>query len=112
MKLLRLLVLCVAPFFAGQILAADVFERYIDVIGIREQHNGMLVAGFDTARLLSEKNGSATKSSAEEANLRRVKEIMLEEAGFDTVRAEYLAELRKLFTEKEISAAIDDLAGR
>ena len=108
MKLPQLLLLFIVPLFVGRISAADVFERYVDVIGLREQHNGMLIAGFDTARLLSEKRGAPKPSPEEEANLKRVKEIMIEEAGFDTVRAQYLAEIRKIFTKEEISAVIDD----
>ena len=109
MKFIQLLMLCIAPMCVSRISAADVFERYVDVIGLREQHNGMLNAGFDTARMLSEERGAPKPSPEEESNLKRVKEIMIEEAGFDTVRAQYLAEIRKIFTEEEISAAIDDL---
>ncbi|MEO6876049.1 MAG: hypothetical protein ABI222_14620 [Opitutaceae bacterium] len=109
MKLPRLLLLCIATSLATRVSAADVFERYLDVIGIREQHNGMLVAGFDTARMLAEKNGAPPKSPSEEANLKRVKEIMLEEAGFDAVRVDYLAEIHRVFTQEELSAVIDDL---
>jgi hypothetical protein len=100
--------LVVTLWFVVQAPAADVFERYLEVIGLREQHNGLLVAGFNSARMLGAAKGDSSPES-EEAKLKRVKEIMIEEMGFDAMRSEYLLEVRKLFTEQELLAVIDEL---
>src|SRR5260221_13043106 len=109
MKTRPSLLLIGMPLFAVQAFAPDVFERYVEVIGLREQYNGLLFAGFDAARMLSGGGGSSMSSANREADLKRVKEIMIEEVGFDALRSEYLSEIRNLFTEQELSARIADL---
>lgn len=105
----RLLFLAVF-FLALSARGADVYDRYIAVLGVREAHDELVLKRFEPVIADLDAHGLLPRDPQRRAEkLAELRKIILDALGFENMRIEYRLRIEKMFSRKDMEAAIADL---
>lgn len=90
--------------------AADVFDRYIAVLGVRETHDQLVLRRFEPIIADLDAHGLLPHDpTLKAAKLDELHRIILDALGFENMRIEYRLRIEKMFKRKDLEAVIADL---